>query len=166
MLGAAARSGLAVFRFVWSPKTIHEKASGAVGRRGKALARSMMDASKQRRPGWQNATARPTSSSMSALRASASIEKEDLDAFGGAQSCAPSSSSKIQWVAHSSPDSIEMSGAVHSEQERAEGAQSGPSGDPPRLLTDSRSKSLQRYLSAQTDVDDEVLALYKMVCRV
>ncbi len=117
-------------------------------------------------PGWQNATARPNSSSMSALRASASIEKEDIAAPGGDHSCAPSSSSKIQWVAHSSPDSIGMAGAVHSERERVEGAESSPMDDPPRLRTDSRSKSLERYLSAQTDVDDEVLSLYKMVCRV
>jgi hypothetical protein len=117
-------------------------------------------------PGWQNATARPNSSSMSALRASASLEKEDIAALGGDHSCAPSSSSKIQWVAHSSPDSVEMSDAVDSEQGRVEGAQSGLSDDPPRLLTDSRSKSLQRYLSAQTDVDDEVLSLYKLVCRL
>jgi hypothetical protein len=37
---------------------------------------------------------------------------------------------------------------------------------PEKPLTDSRAKTLQRYLSAQTDVDDEVLQLYKLVCRL
>lgn len=91
---------------------------------------------------------------------------EDIDSPGVAPSCAPSSSSKVQWVDRSSAHSSEARGATGLQRNRGSQAEPVNTGDPPTPLSDSRSKSLQRYLSAQTDVDEEVLSLYKMVCRV
>src|SRR5690606_33667350 len=37
--------------------------------------------------------------------------------------------------------------------------------EPPRPVANTRASSMQRYLNAQTNVDQEVLQLYKLVCR-
>lgn len=39
-------------------------------------------------------------------------------------------------------------------------------GERPRTAAEVRAQSLSRYLSAQSDIDEEVLKLYKLVCRV
>ena len=37
--------------------------------------------------------------------------------------------------------------------------------EPPRPLPDTRAASMQRFLNSQKNVDQEVLQLYKLVCR-
>lgn len=98
---------------------------------------------------------------MSALRAPTSVESNGVEHSDGGASSPPPSRSELHRI---SPSNVGDEGG--SRQHAADRRRPASGAAPERALTDSRAKSLQRYLSAQTDVDDEVLQLYKLVCRL
>lgn len=90
---------------------------------------------------------------MSTLRASTSVGTIDKSVCGEAPAAVKSYPTAP--CVYSSPAGLAASRvASHPTTERAESTSK-----------EHRPKSLHDYLSAQTDVDDEVLQVYKLVCR-
>lgn len=101
---------------------------------------------------------------MSALRAHTSVESNGVEHTDEIASSAPPSRSELHRIPSGSAANSNPKG--HSRQHSADHRMLASDAAPEKPLTDSRAKTLQRYLSAQTDVDDEVLQLYKLVCRL